>query len=910
MSVQPTVIVFSHLRWDSVFQRPHQLLTRIATSRRVVFIEEPRATDQTQPHWDITNPTRGITVCTPRTSCSTSGFCGEQVPLLQQLLPDLLEELQLESYTAWFYTPLAVPLLDVLAPEAIVYDCMDALDKFSNASPDICSREKELLDRANLVFTGGPSLHRRMEGRHPNSHCFPSSVDAKHFATATEGHPDPESQAELATPRLGYFGVIDERLNLDLIETIAIQRPHWQIVMIGPVVKISTESLPKRQNIHYLGQQSYRDLPAFVGGWDVCLMPFALNDATEFISPTKVLEYMAAQKPIVSTSTTDVAVPFSDIVHLADSPDEFLAACDNALAATPGEQQRRQDLMNKVLSNTSWDLTVEQMLRLLDDMAGNTGAETAGALLQESHASATYTTQSVDDWGADVESKPPFLVVGAGPTGLSAAYHLGTDCTLLEQNETIGGLCRSIDLDGYTFDYAGHIMFSKDPYVHSMYEALLGDNLHWQDREAWIYSKQVYTRYPFQGALYGLPADVIRECIMGAIEAQYGTSKPQQSALPSNGCSPSNGTNGHGVNGKHRVSKQLDDCCGDGILESTTSLANGNGQPGMPKTPLPNSESFEEFIYRVWGDGIAKHFAIPYNKKLWAVPLSEMETSWLGGRVPMPDLGEMVEGALSPVPKAMGPNARFGYPLRGGFQALMDGFLPFVGKQLKLNSGVRTVSALAHEVELTDGTVIPYRKLISTMPLPILIRALGDEAPAEVCDAVSNLRYVSVRCVHLGIGREDVTEKHWIYYPEDSVFHRIFVQGNASPHCNAPGGFGLTCEITYSPHKPLPCDGDELIERTIADCRKVGIFGEEDPVVVATQVDLPFAYVVYDHDRAKNVKLIRDWLSTQDIILAGRYSEWEYYNSDHAFIAGKRAAEQARELLDVPAAAAGYSATT
>jgi UDP-galactopyranose mutase len=165
-----------------------------------------------------------------------------------------------------------------------------------------------------------------------------------------------------------------------------------------------------------------------------------------------------------------------------------------------------------------------------------------------------------------------------------------------------------------------------------------------------------------------------------------------------------------------------------------------------------------------------------------------------------------------------------------------------------------------------------------------------------VRQAAAGLRFVSVRTVNLGVGREKLTEKHWIYYPEDTVFHRIFVQGNASPHCNPPGGFGLTGEITHSPHKPLPCDGDALIRRCIEDCHKVGIFGPDDPVWAANQVDLPHAYVVYDHARPKNVAAIRQWLAGQGILLAGRYSEWEYYNSDHTFLAGKRGAEKVRQL--------------
>jgi UDP-galactopyranose mutase len=182
------------------------------------------------------------------------------------------------------------------------------------------------------------------------------------------------------------------------------------------------------------------------------------------------------------------------------------------------------------------------------------------------------------------------------------------------------------------------------------------------------------------------------------------------------------------------------------------------------------------------------------------------------------------------------------------------------------------------------------------MPLPVLVRQIGDDAPPDIRFAAAQLRHVSVRCVNLGVGRENLTEKHWIYYPEDTVFHRIFVQGNASPYCNPPGGFGLTCEITYSEHKPLPCEGDDLVQRCIEDCRRVGMFHPEDKVLTANQVDLPFAYVVYDHGRSASVAHIREWLQNHDIILAGRYSEWEYYNSDHAFLAGKKAADLVAKL--------------
>jgi UDP-galactopyranose mutase len=228
----------------------------------------------------------------------------------------------------------------------------------------------------------------------------------------------------------------------------------------------------------------------------------------------------------------------------------------------------------------------------------------------------------------------------------------------------------------------------------------------------------------------------------------------------------------------------------------------------------------------------------------------------------------------------------------------MNGFLPRLEGDLWLGSAITGFSPSRHELSLADGRRVRYEALISTMPLPLLVKMAGDEAPEHVREAADGLRYISVRCVNIGVGRENLTDKHWIYYPEDPIFHRIFVQGNASPHCNAPGGFGLTCEITYhDEYKPLPVDGDELVQRCIDDCRKVGIIGQDDPIWHTSQVDMPHAYVVYDHQRSANVATIRKWLASHQVILAGRYSEWEYYNSDHAFLAGKRAAEEARQML-------------
>ena len=873
------IITFSHLRWDFVFQRPQHLLSRMAASHRVIFIEEPIYDPSAQPHWEISLPQANLLVCRPHTAVEIDGFTDEQMPLIAALMNELLSVEQINNYVLWFYTPLALPLADGLSPRAVVYDCMDELAAFLHAPKHLLNREEKLLKMADVVFTGGPSLYRAKKNRHANAHCFSSSVDTKHYAKAV--HPDtcdPGDQASIPRPRFGFFGVIDERLDLSLLAYVADSHPEWQIVMLGPVAKIDWSSLPRRSNIHYLGQKSYAELPEYLSGWDVCILPFARNESTKFISPTKTLEYMAAEKLIVSTPITDVAEPYGKLVYLGDTPSAFVSACERALHASRQERQARVAGMREVLSKTSWDATAKEMESLIVKAIHKTSHLEEGMFVP--------ATAHTPPTGAKKKTRTT-VVIGAGPTGLSTAYHLGEEALLIEMESRVGGWCRSMEDKGFTFDFAGHIMFSNDPYVHDMYKLLLGDNVHWQNREAWIYSKNVYTRYPFQGALYGLPPEVIKECITGAIESRFGSisKKPK-----TNGHSAGNGA---AVSSSSSVCKaeSITDCCGDGVMEAISDL--GKKQPiDLSSEP----RNFEEFIYKVWGSGIAKHFAIPYNKKIWAVPLAEMETSWLGGRVPLPDLEEMIEGALSPVPRPMGPNARFGYPLRGGFQSLMNGFLPHLKGDLRLNTQIRKVSAKAHTVTLSDGQTIPYEYLVSTMPLPLLIKALGDEVPTDLRDAASMLRHTSVRCVNIGVARENLTEKHWIYYPEDTVFHRIFVQGNASPHCNPAGGFGLTCEITYSPHKPLPCDGEDLIQLCIQDCRKVGFFGEDDAISTANQVDMPYAYVIYDHGRSANVNLLRDWLLKHDIILSGRYSEWEYYNSDHAFLAGKKAAEAVAEL--------------
>lgn len=365
----PTLIVFCHLRWDFVFQRPQHLMTRLAEHYNVLFVEEPMHTEG-EARLEKTVVAPNITVCRPHTPIHQFGFHDDQLPTLQALLANLVPED--EAPIVWFYTPMALPLLQVFKPSKVIYDCMDELAMFKNAPKQLLQRESALLNIADVVFTGGPSLYQSKRDRHANAHCFSSSVDARHFRQAQDraiSHPD---QAHIAHPRLGFYGVIDERFDVDLVSSMADAHPEWQIVLVGPVVKIDPATLPKQPNVHYMGQRTYEQLPQFLAGWDVCLLPFAMNDSTKFISPTKVLEYMAAELPCVSTPITDVKVPYGDVVEIAESHADFIAACERQLALGDDDRQAQASRMREVVAGTSWDLTASRMHALIGSaVAGN-----------------------------------------------------------------------------------------------------------------------------------------------------------------------------------------------------------------------------------------------------------------------------------------------------------------------------------------------------------------------------------------------------------------------------------------------------------------------------------------------------------------------------------------------------------
>ena len=363
-----TIVVFSHLRWDFVYQRPQQLLSRLARRYRILFIEDPMPDDAGPVRLERASPVPGVTVCRPRTPLQVKGHHDEQLALVLPLLATLADDLAVPGAfrpIAWFYTPMALPLLQVLDPSLVVYDCMDELASFDKAPKQLLQRETALLNLADLVFAGGPSLYEAKRARHPRVHCFPSSVDAAHFRQALARGQDHPAQAAVPHPRLGFYGVLDERIDLALVAATADAHPDWQLVLAGPVLKIADDTLPRRPNIHYLGQQAYEDLPRLLAGWDVCLMPFALNKATRFISPTKVLEYMAAELPVVSTPIADVAGPYGDVVAIAEGHAAFADACAAALALGAGQRTALAEAMRARVTRTSWDATAEAMAALL-----------------------------------------------------------------------------------------------------------------------------------------------------------------------------------------------------------------------------------------------------------------------------------------------------------------------------------------------------------------------------------------------------------------------------------------------------------------------------------------------------------------------------------------------------------------
>jgi UDP-galactopyranose mutase len=340
-------------------------MSRFARTRRVFFLEEPLFEDA-QPHLrSMVCPKTGVNVVTP---ILPQGLTQHQITHFQKaFLKSLLDDNAVTDYVAWYYTPMALEFSSDLRPDITVYDCMDELSAFAGAPPAMQNNEAMLFQKADLVFTGGASLYESKRKQHTSVHRFPSSVEVEHFAQARSVNREPDDQANVPRPRLGYAGVIDERMDLQLIREIASARPDWHIVMLGPVVKINPELLPQAENIHYLGMKPYAELPAYFSGWDIGMLPFALNDSTRFISPTKTPEYLAAGLQVISAPIRDVITPYGDLglAKIAEGANEFLRAADSLLDSPPSKDfQARVD---QFLSQSSWDKTWSDMNQLIEN---------------------------------------------------------------------------------------------------------------------------------------------------------------------------------------------------------------------------------------------------------------------------------------------------------------------------------------------------------------------------------------------------------------------------------------------------------------------------------------------------------------------------------------------------------------
>ncbi|MGY3052587.1 glycosyltransferase involved in cell wall biosynthesis [Pedobacter sp. UYEF25] len=359
------LVCFSHLRWNFVYQRPQHLITRLSEHFNTFYIEEPIFDAGDYPFHSFTEISSTLYVMVPHLNPNLS--TKQHADQLKSMLKNIIKVDNGEEFVFWYYTPMALEFTDSFSPALIVYDCMDELSAFKFAPASLKSNEKKLMDRADLVFTGGNTLYEEKKKYHSAIYPFPSSIDKNHFNRARSLTESPEDQAAIKGIKVGFFGVIDERFDIELVKLMAELRPEWQFILIGPIVKIDPNSLPKLSNIHYLGQRTYQELPAYLSGWDIALIPFLLNESTKYISPTKTPEYLAAGIPVLSTAITDVIKPYgvAHLVHICNTAGEFISAAETEL--NRGDKDKWLNRVDDFLKNMSWDNTKNEMLSYMNE---------------------------------------------------------------------------------------------------------------------------------------------------------------------------------------------------------------------------------------------------------------------------------------------------------------------------------------------------------------------------------------------------------------------------------------------------------------------------------------------------------------------------------------------------------------
>jgi len=422
------------------------------------------------------------------------------------------------------------------------------------------------------------------------------------------------------------------------------------------------------------------------------------------------------------------------------------------------------------------------------------------------------------------------VIIGAGLAGLSAAYHLKTGYDLFEKNDEIGGMARSIHKDGYIFDYDGHLLHFRNEYTFNLASELLRGNLAPHKRNSWVYSKGIFTRYPFQANFYGLPNSVVKDCLMGLIRAK--------------------------------------------LLSISPSDSNGN---------------FENWIIKTFGEGIADHFMLPYNRKFWTIEPKELTCEWLDGFVPVPDLEDTVTGAISDSTKPYGYNSKFWYPIRGGMNELVNGFSERV-KNVHVNKKAVTIDQHRREVVFEDAAIRRFKNMVTTIPLPELAGLLVD-MPQQVRRAFSMLRWTSILVLNIGIKSDNLTEKHWVYYPEENViFYRIGFPASFSMDVAPARRVSIYAEIAYSDEKKI--DKNTSISRAINDLKRCGVIADESSIEICLPMDIKYGYAIYDFNRKHAVQIIKDYLETFGIYTIGRYGGWKYMSMEDVILEGRVTAEK------------------
>ncbi|MGH3109695.1 MAG: protoporphyrinogen/coproporphyrinogen oxidase, partial [Gaiellaceae bacterium] len=402
------------------------------------------------------------------------------------------------------------------------------------------------------------------------------------------------------------------------------------------------------------------------------------------------------------------------------------------------------------------------------------------------------------------------VILGAGLAGLSAAYTLQelgeTHWQVYEREERVGGHARSIEVEGYVFDFGPHILFAADPEIGELIRDLLGSNFTAQSREAHIYhhAHQLYTRFPFQAHLYGLPAGVVLDCLSGLVAA-------------------------------------------------VERRARGDFQP----------KSYEEWMRGYFGDGIAERLMIPYARKVWTVEPDEMDFAWIERRVPTPDVGRIIAGALSDDVEQVGATAHFWYPQQGGIEALPRALGSRVGN-VQLGRELERIDIAGRNAVFRDGEHVAFDRMIYTLPLSQL-NSLVSDLPPRVRDACDGLRSQGIYCVNVGVDRPNISDKHWVYFYEDGFpFHRLSFPGNFTPHNVPPGKSSISMEIAFSDR--LPLDRERVVDEAIAALTKAGILDRDDRVELVHAQEIFPAYVIYDLDHAANLGTVRSWLAEQGIV--------------------------------------------